>query len=97
MISYVFVRLHFTAHNLCYSLIDGKWVQLPNPIDSIEWSCIAYDKISNSYWVGGVKELYHFDERFRFIKKYTEEDGIRGIGFLSIMIDNAGKVWFNNS
>ncbi len=94
---FVFVRLHFTAHNLCYSLIDGKWIQSPNPIDNIEWSCIAYDKISNSYWVGGVKELYHFDEKFRIIKKYTEEDGIRGIGFLSIMVDNAGKIWFNNS
>ena len=57
---YVFVRLHFTAHNLCYALINGKWVQSPNPIDSIEWSCIAYDEISNSYWVGGVKGIISF-------------------------------------
>lgn len=94
---YVFVRLHFTSHNLCYSLTDGKWIQSPNPIDNIEWSCISYDKISNSYWVGGVKDLYHFDEQFRLIKKYTEEDGIRGIGFMSILLDDEGKVWFNNS
>jgi streptogramin lyase len=94
---YVFVRLHFTAHNLCYSRENGKWIQVPNPIDNIEWACIAYDKSTNSYWVGGVKELYHFDRQFRLIKKYTEEDGMRGIGYLSILIDNAGKVWFNNS
>lgn len=94
---YVFVRLHFTAHNLCFSRVAGKWEQVPNPIDNIEWSCITYDEKTNSYWVGGAKELYHFDAQFRLIKKYTEDDGIRGIGFLSILIDNAGKVWFNNS
>ena len=94
---YVFVRLHFTAHNLTYRRVNGKWTQEPNPIDDIEWACIAYDQMSNSYWVGGVKDLYHFDGQFRLIKKYTENDGIRGIGFLSILTDNDGKIWFNNS
>ena len=94
---YVFVRLHFTAHNLCFSLIDGKWQQLKTPIDSLEWSCITYDDLTRSYWVGGVKELYHFDDRFRLIKVYSVDDGIPDGGFLSILIDNLGKVWFNNA
>jgi hypothetical protein len=94
---YVFVRLHFTAHNLCFSLIDGKWQQVKTPIDSLEWSCITYDDLSKTYWVGGVRVLYHFDEEFRLIKEYTAADGIPELGFLSILTDQYGKVWFNNS
>ena len=94
---FIFARLHFTARNLCFTNVNGKWKQFINPIDSLEWSCITYDHQTQSYWVGCIRQLYHFDDRFRLIRKYTEKDGIKGVDILSILEDDSGKIWFINN
>lgn len=93
----IFLRLNFGYTNLCFTETNGIWKRTPRAIDSVEWSCINYDSTTSSYWVGGVKQLYHFDNDFRLLKRYTEADGLPGMDELSILVDNLGNVWFNNS
>lgn len=94
---YFFVRLHFTARNLCYKRTFEKWDLWPNPIDNITWSSIHFDKRTKSYWVGALKELYHFDSTFTLIKKYTSSDGLEALDIVTISSDNNGNIWFNTS
>jgi streptogramin lyase len=94
---YVFIRFHFTGRNLCYGLRDGQWRQVVTPIDSLEWNCITYDEKTKTYWVGGFKELYHFDQQFRLLEKFGAEEGITGSGILAILIDDESKTWFCNA
>jgi ligand-binding sensor domain-containing protein len=93
----IFVRSHFAYTNLSFYKTDGKWVQIPTALDSIEWSCLFYDIADRSYWVGGMKQLYHFDQDFKLIRRYTDKDGLLGIDILCILKDNQGNIWFNNS
>ena len=93
----IFMRLRFAKTNLSYYETNGKWVQTTTPIDSIEWSHIFYDSADHSYWVGGVKQLYHFDRNFNLIRRYTGKDGFPGIDVMRIIKDNKGNIWFNNS
>lgn len=93
----IFMRLRFAKTNLSYYETNGKWVQTATAIDSIEWSHIFYDSADQSYWVGGVKQLYHFDSNFKLIRRYNGKDGFPGIDVMRIMKDNMGNIWFNNS
>jgi hypothetical protein len=93
----IFLRLRFAKTNLCYQEINGKWIQTATAIDSIEWSHIFYDTDDNSYWVGGVRQLYHFNNNFKLIRRYTNKDGLPGSDVMRITKDNFGNIWFNNS
>ena len=93
----IFMRLRFAKTNLSYYETNGKWVQTATAIDSIEWSHIFYDGDDQSYWVGGIKQLYHFDKNFKLIRRYTGKDGFPGIDVMRIIKDNMGNIWFNNS
>ncbi|HET7899365.1 MAG TPA: histidine kinase, partial [Flavisolibacter sp.] len=90
----IFLRLHFGYTNLSFYEKGGRWQQTPTALDSIEWVSIKYDKDDNTYWVGGIKQLYHFDHRYRLIRSYTEKDGLPGMHVLGFEKDNAGNIWF---
>ncbi len=94
---YIFVRLHFTARNLCFKRTSEKWDLRPNPIDNINWSSIHFDKRTKSYWVGALQQLYHFDSSFNLIKKYTGSDGLEVLDIVTLTSSNDGKIWFNTS
>ncbi len=93
----IFLRLHFANRNVSYYETNGKWVQTATALDSIEWSCIFYDTTNQSYWAGGLKQLYHIDKDFKLIRRYNDKDGLSGIDVLSIIKDNLGNIWFNSS
>jgi two-component sensor histidine kinase len=93
----IFLRLRLAYASLSFYETNGKWVQTATAIDSIEWSCIFYDTADRSYWAGGTKQLYHFDDNFKLIRRYTDKDGLPGIDVLCILKDNLGNIWFNNS
>jgi len=93
----IFLRVYYANTNLSYYETNGKWVQTATPLDSIEWSCIYYDTSNQSYWAGGLKQLLHFDKNFRLLRRYGEKDGFPGIDVMSIIKDNGGNIWFNNS
>jgi hypothetical protein len=93
----IFIRLRFAKTNLSYYETNGKWVQTATAIDSIEWSHIFYDADDQSYWVGGIRQLYHFDKNFKLSRRYTNKDGFPGSDVLRIIKDNLGNIWFNNS
>ena len=94
---YIFIRLHFSSRNLCYRFNGKSWELFLNPIDKINWSCVLYDTVTSSYWVGALQELYHFDRDFHLIKKYSKTDGIEVLDVLSLMTDKMNNIWFNNS
>jgi ligand-binding sensor domain-containing protein len=94
---YLFVRLHFTARNLCYKRTGEKWNLFPNPIDKINWSCVYFEKRNNSYWVGALHQLFHFDSTFKLIKKYTSSDGLDAPDIITITSAHNGTIWFNSS
>ncbi|HTE27366.1 sensor histidine kinase [Flavitalea sp.] len=93
----IFLRLHFGYTNLSFVESGKKWTRSSTPLDSVEWSCIFYDSINKSYWVGGVKQLYHYDGNFKLIKRYIDNDGLAGNDVLSIQQDEHGHIWFNSS
>jgi ligand-binding sensor domain-containing protein len=93
----LFLRLHFGFTNLGYIDTSGEWKLNPTPMDSTEWSCIHYDSKSETYWAGGVKQLYQFDKNFLLKRRYTEADGLQGMDELSLLQDDIGNIWFNNS
>jgi ligand-binding sensor domain-containing protein len=93
----IFLRLHFSYANLSFYEEGGKWIKTATPLDSMEWFCIYYDKVDQSYWVGGVKQLHHLDKNFKVIRSYTEKDGLPGIDVLCIEKDDFGNIWFVNA
>jgi ligand-binding sensor domain-containing protein len=93
----MFFRLHFGYTNQSFREVNGKWTRISTPIDSIEWSCLYFNRLDRSYWVGGVKQLYHISEDFKVLRKYTDKDGLPGIDVLCILGDDMGNVWLNNT
>jgi sensor histidine kinase YesM/ligand-binding sensor domain-containing protein len=94
--NYAFFRLHFTARNLCYRLVENKWVRTFTPIDSLNWSCIKYDMQSETFWVGSFSHLTQFDKNFKILKNISFKNlGIADI--LTIEIDKQSHIWINSS
>lgn len=93
----VFLRLHFGFTNLSFYEKNGRWQQTPTAMDSIEWFCIDYNRADSSYWVGGVKQLYHLDHQYRLLRAYTEKDGLPGIDVICLQKDDQGNIWFVNA
>jgi ligand-binding sensor domain-containing protein/anti-sigma regulatory factor (Ser/Thr protein kinase) len=94
---FIFIRLHFTARNLCFKRTADKWEQCPTPIDNINWSSVHFDKRTNSYWVGALQELYHFDGNFGLIKKYGKSEGLEALDLITLVSATDGTIWFNTS
>lgn len=96
--STIFLRVEDSKVNLSYRLIQGRYVQIHTPIDSIPWIGIYYNKADETWWVSGAYlQLLHFDKNFHLLHNYTQSDGISDIQIHSVITDNKGNVWFNGS
>ncbi len=93
---YIFIRHHYSSRNLTYKNTGDRWTLELTPVDKINWSSITYDKITKSYWVGALQELYHFDQSFNLIKKYSTKEGIETLDLINLIVDNKNQVWFNS-
>jgi ligand-binding sensor domain-containing protein len=88
---YLFIKTPNASKNITYT-DHGKWILTPNPFDSIEWSNIFFNKEDQTWWVGGRREILHYDKNFNIIRRYA--DGFPGIDVLSMLADNNGNIWF---
>jgi len=93
----LFVRFDGALFNKTYSLVDGKWIPAVNPIDSLPWIEIGYDRSDQTWWVGSFRQITHYDKNFKLIKRYSQDDGVPDLYVYSIMPDNKGNIWFNGS
>ena len=81
--------------NLTYNYVDGKWLQRPHPMDSLQWTSIFFNSKDNSYWVAGEKKIFHYDSNFSVIRQYTTNDGLPDIDITGLIADNQGNIWFH--
>ena len=91
----IFLKTERGATNLTYSYVIGKWNRTPNPLDSIQWRKIVFNKSDNTFWALTETEILHYDKNFKLIRKYTQEDGLPEIGIGGIVPDKNGDLWFN--
>ena len=82
--------------NFSYENKNGKWIKIPHLFDSLRFLTLYYDKKDQSYWIDLKHELVHYNNKFRKIKTYKEEDGYIGT-ILNMITDNAGNLWFANN
>ena len=81
--------------NFTFENINGKWIKISHPLDSLEWKVMLYNQKDQTHWVGLRYELIHFDKNFRINKIYNLEDRYNG-SIINIQIDNGGNLWFIN-
>jgi signal transduction histidine kinase/streptogramin lyase len=81
--------------NLSYSFINGKWIKISTPLDSIDWAFITHNKADDSYWVVAGKQLIHYDKDFKQVRLYTPQDGLPEIDVFALVPDKKGNIWFN--
>jgi hypothetical protein len=90
----LFVRTYNDAHNYTYVENEGKWRLTPNTLDTIPWTNIYFNKDDNTFWVGTINEIIHYDKNFRLIRDYS--DGFPGHDVISMLTDNYNNLWFIN-
>ena len=91
----LFLKRQNSSTNLTYSNLNGKWIPVPNPIDSIPWDRIIWNQSDLSFWIIAETRLLHYDKDFRVIKTYTEEEGLPGIRIYNLIVDKKNNIWFN--
>ncbi len=91
----LFLRRSDGAGNLTYNGNEGKWNRIKNPMDSISWSIIKYNRNDQSYWLVGHRQLIHYDHNLRFLKEYNAEDGLPHDEIYGLLPDDRGNIWFN--
>jgi ligand-binding sensor domain-containing protein len=82
---------------LTYANKNNKWIRTANPLDSIGWANIFYDKVDQTYWVSTFNQLlFHYNSNFKRLRTYTEKDGLPAQSFVQIVSDNTGNIWLAN-
>ena len=92
---YLFLENYASLPHLGYVNNNGKWIEKPNPFDSLRFTSIFYDNKDKTYWISFKYELVHYDNKFRKIKTYREEDGYNG-PIHNMLTDASGNLWFAN-
>jgi len=86
-----------TGEYLTYTNKNNKWIRTANPLDSIRWSNIFYNKVDQTYWVSTSNQmLFHYNSNFKRLWTYTEKDGLPPQSFVQIVSDNTGNIWLAN-
>ncbi|MES1214605.1 MAG: two-component regulator propeller domain-containing protein, partial [Bacteroidota bacterium] len=92
--SLIFLKRQDAPTNFTYVHRNNKWVRTTNPLDSIEWSMINYNKPDQTYWIIAETKLLHYDKNFRLIRAYNNNDGMPGVEVHALINDNKDNVWF---
>ncbi len=93
--SLLFLRQPDSAVNLTYAHHGEKWIRTPNPMDSIHWLKLIYNKVDHTYWLAAEKMIYHYNSHFRLIRTYTQQDGMPDFDVCGMISDNRNNIWFN--
>ena len=91
----IFLKPYQALPNFNFENKNGKWVQIPHPLDSLDWFSMIYNEKDKTHWASFKYKLVHYDKDFREIKSYSEEDGYTG-QIYKMIIDNKGDLWFIN-
>jgi len=91
----MFLRGSHETGNLTYTYTNNKWIQRPNPLDSVPWNHIIYNNIDQAYWIVSEKQLIKYGSDFRVMHIYTPAEGLPDIDIFSLLPDTKGNIWFN--
>jgi signal transduction histidine kinase len=92
---FIFLKRNDSEINLTYSPGNGKWIRFPNPLDSIPWKRIIYNKADKTYWLAAENGIYHYDKKFLLIRTYTSQDGLPDLEICGMINDDLNNLWFN--
>jgi signal transduction histidine kinase/ligand-binding sensor domain-containing protein len=92
---FIFLRQPDSTVNLTYSLIGRKWIRIPNPLDSIPWTKIIFNKADQTYWLATEKTLNHYNKNFSLIQVYSQQDGLPELAICGMIPDKNNNLWFN--
>ncbi|HET7000225.1 MAG TPA: histidine kinase, partial [Puia sp.] len=90
---YLFLQNAVTLPNLTFENKNGKWTKISHPFDNLNWSVIIYDKKDQTYWIGLINGIAHYDKEFRQIRSYSQDERLND-QILSMQFDNNGNIWY---
>jgi Histidine kinase/Y_Y_Y domain len=91
----IFLRGNEANGNLTYTFLDNKWKRTPHPMDSLEWTCVFFNRDDKTFWVAAERSLLHFNIDFNLLKSYKRENGLPDLDIISIIADNRDNIWFH--
>ena len=90
---YMFMQNIDAMPNLTFENKNGKWTKISHPFDNLNWSVIIYDQKDQTYWVGLINGIVHYDNAFRKIWSYSQDER-NSDPMLSMQFDNDGNLWY---
>ena len=91
----IFLRGDEANGNLTYTFLDNKWKRTPHPMDSLQWTCIFFNKNDKTFWVAAERSLLHYNIDFNLLKNYKRENGLPDLDIISIIADNRRQYMFH--
>ena len=84
--------------NLTYSYLNGEFVRMKIPLDSIAWTAITSNVKDSSWWIASDRKLIHYKKDFKYLQTYSSEEMVPGGNDLyNLVIDAQDNIWFNTS
>ncbi|HZZ76852.1 MAG TPA: histidine kinase, partial [Puia sp.] len=90
---YMFLQNEDAMPNLTFENKNGKWIKTAHPFDDLNWSVIIFDKKDQTYWVGLINGIAHYDNEFRKIWNYSQGEQYND-PILNMQFDNDGNLWY---
>ncbi|MES1214604.1 MAG: histidine kinase [Bacteroidota bacterium] len=92
---FFFLKGNNETNNITFSKKGDNWTRIASPLDSIKWDKIIYNKIDQSFWIMSEMKLVQFTKDLKWVKTFTEEDGLPGFQISNIIADKDGNIWFS--
>jgi hypothetical protein len=92
---YMFLQDGVTMPNFTFENKNGKWTKISHLFDNLNWSSIIYDKKDQTYWVGLINGIVHYDKEFRKIRSYSQDEKCNDL-ITNMQFDNDGNLWYVN-
>ncbi|PWT76266.1 MAG: hypothetical protein C5B59_06920 [Bacteroidetes bacterium] len=90
---YMFLKNEVSLPNLTFEDKNGKWTKISHPFDDLNWSAIMYDKKDQTYWLGLINGIVHYDKDFQRIRSYSLDES-HSDPILNIQLDKDGNLWY---
>jgi signal transduction histidine kinase/ligand-binding sensor domain-containing protein len=91
----IFLKREEDLGNLTYKFSNGRFLQTKSPMDIIQWTSIFFNPQDKTFWVAGEKKIFHFDQHFKMIRHYTNQEGVPDLDINGLMADQKGNIWFH--
>ena len=91
----IFLRGNEVNGNLTYTFLNNKWKRIPHLLDSLQWTCIFFNRDDKTFWVAAERSLLHYNIDFKLLNRYKRENGLPDLDIISTIADNRGNIWFH--